>query len=289
MPAEPVKYIGDKLVVGQIDYSFLPAVPSIPGTAVLNGPVWIGAGGPPIPIANCMIGPGLNPVSLNVTGISNLLGVHNRLAVTNVTGLTSKIGITLRNALSLTNGVNIKNSLNEGSALNNFKKVNVDTVLDCPLINCDSLNFTAKIFGQDIDVASIKAFYGAFTQVAAPFKLFDIPHPTKENMRLVHVSLEGPEAGVYHRGRLIDSNVIQLPDYWRGLVDAETITVHLTPHGCYQELYYEIGNWGSEIKVINNSGGKIDCSYIIHAERKDVDKIVVEQPVEENKIYPEMS
>ena len=122
---------------------------------------------------------------------------------------------------------------------------------------------------------------------AHTLKLFDIPHPTKENMRLVHVSLEGPEAGVYHRGRLIDSNVIQLPDYWRGLVDAETITVHLTPHGCYQELYYEIGNWGSEIKVINNSGGKIDCSYIIHAERKDVDKIVVEQPVEENKIYPE--
>jgi hypothetical protein len=287
MPAEPVKYIGDKLVVGQIDYSFLPAVPSIPGTTVLNGPVWIGAGGPPIPIANCMIGPGLNPVSLNVTGISNLLGVHNRLAVTNVTGLTSKIGITLRNALSLTNGVNIKNSLNEGSALNNFKKVNVDTVLDCPLINCDSLNFTTKIFGGDIDVTTCKAFLGSFTNVSAPFKLFDIPHPTKENMRLVHVSLEGPEAGVYHRGRLIDSNVIQLPDYWRGLVDAETITVHLTPHGCYQELYYEIGNWGSEIKVINNSGGKIDCSYIIHAERKDVDKIVVEQPVEENKIYPE--
>jgi hypothetical protein len=288
MPAEPVKYIGDKLVVGPLDYSFVPAVPALPGSTVLNGPVWIGAGGPPIPIANCMIGPGLHPITLQVTGISNIFGVVNRAAVTNVTGLTSKIGITLRNALSLTNGINIKNSLNEGVALNNFKIVNVDTKLYSPLVETD----LCDVFDVDainIVTQNITANYGAFSSVAAPFKQFNIPHPTKENMRLVHVSLEGPEAGVYHRGRLVDSNTIQLPDYWRGLVDVETITVHLTPRGCYQELYYEIGNWGSEIKVINNSGGKIDCSYIIHAERKDIDKIVVEQPVEENKIYPEMS
>lgn len=287
MPAEPVKYIGDKLVVGPLDYSFLPAVPAIPGTSVLNGPVWIGAGGPPTPIANCMIGPGLHPITLQITGITNVAGVVNRVAVTNVTGLTSKIGITLRNALSLTNGINIKNSLNEGSAINNFKKVNVDTSLDCPLINCDKLNFTTQIFGADINCSSITAQLGTFASVAAPFKQFNIPHPTKENMRLVHVSLEGPEAGVYYRGRLVDNNTISLPDYWKGLVDVESVTVNLTPHGSYQELYYEIANWGTEIKVINNSGGRIDCSYIVHAERKDVKKLVVEQPVEENKIYPE--
>ena len=125
MPAESIKYIGDKLVVGQIDYSFLPAIPAIPGSSVLNGPVWIGAGGPQLPIANCMIGPGLHPITLQITGITNVAGVVNRVAVANVTGLTSKIGITLRNALSLTNGINIKNSLNEGTAVNNFKKVNV--------------------------------------------------------------------------------------------------------------------------------------------------------------------
>ena len=287
MPAEPVKYIGDKLCVGQIDYSFLPATPAIPGSAVLNGPVWIGAGGPPIPLANCMIGPGSNPITLQVTGVSNIFGIVNRLAVANVTGLTSKTGITLRNALSLTNGINIKNSLNEGTAVNNFKKVNVDTSTDCPLINCDRLNFTSQIFGADINCTSIRANFGAFSSVAAPFKQFNIPHPTKENMRLVHVSLEGPEIGVYYRGRLVDSTIISLPDYWKGLVDAETITVNLTPHGSYQELYYEIVNWGTEIKVINNSGGRIDCSYIVHAERKDVEKLVVEQPVEENKVYPE--
>ena len=50
---------------------------------------------------------------------------------------------------------------------------------------------------------------GAFTAVT---KSFDIPHPTKENMRLRYGSLEGPENGVYVRGRSKE-NIIELPDY----------------------------------------------------------------------------
>ena len=120
MPATPVAYIGDKLVVGPIDYSFLPAVPSLPGTAVLGGPVWIGAF-PPTPIANCMIGPGLSPISLQVTGIANYTGILNVAAIGNFTGLTLKTGATIRNALSSTSGVNLKAALNSGSAVNVFK------------------------------------------------------------------------------------------------------------------------------------------------------------------------
>jgi hypothetical protein len=128
-----------------------------------------------------------------------------------------------------------------------------------------------------------------FASVAAPFKLFNIPHPTKSGHRLVHTCLEGPEIGVYYRGKLVNSNIIELPEYWRGLVDAETITVSLTPHKCYQELFYEISDWGTKIKVINNSGGPIDCSYIVYAERKDVPRLEIEPKQEENKKYPEHS
>ena len=46
-------------------------------------------------------------------------------------------------------------------------------------------------------------------------KPFDIPHPTKKGYRLRHVCLEGPESGVYYRGRLTGKNVIELPEYWR--------------------------------------------------------------------------
>jgi hypothetical protein len=108
------------------------------------------------------------------------------------------------------------------------------------------------------------------------WKEFDIPHPTKPNHRLSHACIEGPEIGVYYRGRLNNESVINLPEYWRGLVDAESITVQLTPHGCYQELYVKEIQWGTKIVIVNNSGGPIDCSYVIFGKRKDVPDLEVE-------------
>jgi len=43
-------------------------------------------------------------------------------------------------------------------------------------------------------------------------KNFDIPHPTKDGWRLTHSCIEGPEAAVYIRGKLINKNVIELPE-----------------------------------------------------------------------------
>jgi hypothetical protein len=48
---------------------------------------------------------------------------------------------------------------------------------------------------------------------------------------LVHSSLEGPERGMYYRGKLKTSNIIHLPDYWLDLTDDADITVQLTPIG----------------------------------------------------------
>jgi predicted secreted protein len=110
---------------------------------------------------------------------------------------------------------------------------------------------------------------GAF---AATTKSFLIPHPTKPDMQLRYGSLEGPENGVYVRGRLKDNNVIKLPDYWTGLVDEDTITVNLTAIGKSQDLWVE--------DVVDNKvivgGENINCFYTVFAERKDVDKLVVE-------------
>ena len=111
--------------------------------------------------------------------------------------------------------------------------------------------------------------------VAATTKSFVIPHPTKEGMTLHHGSLEGPEHAVYCRGRLRDDNIIQLPEYWKGLVDEDSITVQLTPHGDFQMLYVEkIEN--NEIYVLNEADEGIDCFYIVHGERKDIGKLEVE-------------
>ena len=112
-------------------------------------------------------------------------------------------------------------------------------------------------------------------------KGFDIKHPTKENHRLRYVCLEGPEGGVYHRGILKDSEFIELPDYWKDLVDSKTITVHLTPIGTYQYLYYTVAK--NRIIVKNHSNLPTHCSYIVYGERKDVNKLIVEYQGEKTK------
>jgi len=105
---------------------------------------------------------------------------------------------------------------------------------------------------------------------AATTKSFDIEHPTKDDHRLRYGSLEGPELGVYVRGRSA-GGCVDLPEHWTGLVDEETITVNLTAIGSAQDLYVE--------KIENNKVHihcEGECFYTIFGERKDVDKLEVE-------------
>ena len=119
-----------------------------------------------------------------------------------------------------------------------------------------------------------------------PAKPFDIPHPTKEGHRLRHVCLEGPEIGVYYRGKMDGTTIINLPAYWEGLIDPETISVNLTPIGSYQELFVKKIAWGKQIIVQNAAGGPINCYYTVFAERNDLDPLVVEYEGETPQDYP---
>lgn len=110
---------------------------------------------------------------------------------------------------------------------------------------------------------------------AATTKSFVIDHPVKAGWKLRYASLEGPENGVYVRGRLKDDNVIHLPDYWRELVDVDSITVEITPVGKYQKLYVQ-DIQPHYIVVATESDMSVNCFYTVYAERKDVDKLVVE-------------
>ena len=133
--------------------------------------------------------------------------------------------------------------------------------------------------GGDMSIGGFASWSGS---IVATTKLFDIEHPSKGgDHRLAHASLEGPELGVYHRGILKESEFIELPDYWKDLVDTETITVHLTPIGTYQYLYYTVAK--NRIIVKNHSNLPTHCSYIVYGERKDVNKLIVEYQGEKTK------
>ena len=90
---------------------------------------------------------------------------------------------------------------------------------------------------------------------------------------LQYGSLEGPEYGVYVRGKTT-SDRIELPEAWVGLVDEDSITVSFTPRGKYMPLYLD--------RVENNNiyvGGtesEVVYDYVIFGTRKDVDNLEVE-------------
>lgn len=112
---------------------------------------------------------------------------------------------------------------------------------------------------------------------AATTKSFVIPHPTVPGKKLRYGSLEGPENGVYARGKLIGNNRIELPEYWTKLVDPDSITVNLTPIGGHQNLYVEeVRNNVVVIKNANLLLKEINCYYTVFAERADVEKLEVE-------------
>ena len=74
-------------------------------------------------------------------------------------------------------------------------------------------------------------------KISGATKSFVIDHPYIPNTKLWHGSLEGPEFGIYVRGIISGSEMIQLPKYWEYIVDEESITVDLTAIGGAQDLY----------------------------------------------------
>ena len=117
-------------------------------------------------------------------------------------------------------------------------------------------------------------------------KKFDIKHPNKEGWRLSHVCVEGPTSDVYIRGKLDGSHIIDIPKYWQGLVDYDTITVNLTPFGNSDPTLHvkEI----SEDKIILSSAylTQVKCFYHVYAERIDVEKNIPEYEGETPADYP---
>lgn len=116
-------------------------------------------------------------------------------------------------------------------------------------------------------------------------KNFDIPHPSKDGWRLRHTCPEAPYNDVYIRGRLKNSNVIYLPDYWKEFVGVDTITVSITPYRTNQSItVQEITS--SQIILFSNGSIPIDCFYHVFAERKDGEKLIPEYQGNSPADYP---
>ena len=137
-----------------------------------------------------------------------------------------------------------------------------------------SLTLTGPITGTTASFSGLVSA-GSFS---ANSKAFNIPHPSpdKEGKRLWHGCLEGPEYGVYVRGRVTNKKEIFLPPYWKNLVDWTTITVSLTPIGSHQSVIVKRFDEG-KVYLQSNGGLPIDCFYHVYAERMDIPRLEIEQ------------
>ena len=119
--------------------------------------------------------------------------------------------------------------------------------------------------------------------LAADFKSFiiDHPDPAKPDKQLAYASSETPEHNVFVRGKA-QSKIIELPDHWPYLVHEDSISVQLTPIGEHQELYVESIK-DNKILINNSKENKINCFYLVHAERKDIGKLEIEPDKSVNK------
>lgn len=122
---------------------------------------------------------------------------------------------------------------------------------------------SAKILSYDTSTREV--FYNS-----AAVKTFVINHPSKNDKYLVHACLEGPEAGVYYRGKSEISNneyvIIKLPDYVQYLAYDFTIQVTQIYNG--EKIHLSIS------EVENNEfivyGRNTNFYYIVQGKRQSI-------------------
>ena len=260
-----VKTQTDKLIVGTNDVSYTAPDTSPTGTAVLNGPVYIGK-------------PSVAPMYDGALNVASNGAVQNPLDTQPAYNSTLAI-----------------------KADGNLTVAGDDKTANALLISGGSSVDTIRVIGDmhvtgSVDCGNKGRLAAAFAVARAlPPKSFDIEHPIKgKGWRLRYVCLEGPEAAVYYRGRLKESNVINLPEHWKGLVHEDSITVQLQPIGRQQNLV--IQEFNNEFIVIAEDStntdlitdlSTIDCFYHVYGERKDVNPVLVEYEGNDRYDYPD--
>lgn len=132
---------------------------------------------------------------------------------------------------------------------------------------------------------SAKVHQGSiFTGRALGNKTFDIKHPTKSGWRLRHTCVEGPENAVFFRGKLDGENVINLPEYWKGLINYDTISVNLTAFGRRDTLYVK-DIQEDRIIISGDHLTNVKCYYQVWADRSG-EPLIVEYEGETPADYP---
>ena len=249
-------FVGKRLFVGYGKPEALgKGENEIRGSAYVEGPLQVGADAQYESVeATVMIGEEYNPDTQEPPDLALKVKGNVHIEGDGKTGETLKINSEAGNAVDINDGtVWIDDS---GEAM-----------------------FAAGTSGQTMS--------SRFSQADGRPKPFDIKHPSKEGWRLRYACIEGPEVGVYYRGRVRNRhNVIDLPSYWKDLVNVDSISVQLTPIGAHQSVI--VKRWDEDRIYLQAQGGMpVDCFFHVYAERKDINPLITEYEGETWKDYPD--
>ena len=165
--------------------------------------------------------------TLNITGVKNHAGANNKVGAESQTGARAKTGAEAKAGASCES--NIK-----------------------------------KVTGPQTTVVIKGALFTGYSKRNKPF---DISHPKEKGKRIRHICAEGPEAGIYIRGKLKGTHIIDIPEYWQGLVDYDTITVNLTPCGKPDLSLYVKEIREDKIILSSDHLTQVECFYQVWVAR----------------------
>lgn len=111
------------------------------------------------------------------------------------------------------------------------------------------------------------AVFGSGNIGASGVKHFVDPHPSDASKVIGYISLEGPEAGTYFRGRARFQNGIariEVPEHFRMVTDPEGLTVQITPIGGMAT----VGVLRMDLnEIVVQSSRSLEFSYLVQGVR----------------------
>ena len=165
--------------------------------------------------------------TINITGVKNHAGANNKVGAESQSGARAKTGAEAKAGASCES--NIK-----------------------------------KVTGPQTTLVIKGALFTGYSKKNKPF---DISHPKEKGKRIRHICAEGPEAGIYIRGKLKGTHIIDIPEYWQGLVDYDTITVNLTPCGKPDLSLYVKEIRDDKIILSSDHLTQVECFYQVWGNR----------------------
>jgi hypothetical protein len=141
---------------------------------------------------------------------------------------------------------------------------------------------TDKVDATLVDADKVDA-----TTIVAAEKHFRIPNPSDPRTEIWYSSVEGPEVAAYIRGtdRLVAGRgIIHLPKHFSDIIDADSMTVHLTPNSAdslglaaVERSCQRIG-----VRELANGTGSYDFDYYVVVIRRGYADYEVVRPIAEN-------